>query len=133
MREFNVLLKEIAHLPDPDVKIKPYPNGAVVTFKNGRRQMLVVERQGDRYLMTSVVLGKTRVDNIGRAILLPRIWLRNRHTDCVAFMLDKRGRLVGRITQIAETLDPSELAFYIKSLARECDQFEYVLIGQDVQ
>ncbi len=133
MREFNALLKEIARLPDPDLKIKPYPNGAVVTFENGRRQMLVAERQGERYLMTSVVLGKTRVENIGRATLLPRIWLRNRHTDCVAFMLDKRGRLVGRITQIVETLDPSELAFYIKLLARECDQFEYVLIGLDIQ
>jgi len=83
--------------------------------------------------MTSVVLGKTRVENIGRATLLPRIWLRNRHTDCVAFMLDRRGRLVGRITQMVETLDPPELAFYIKLLARECDQFEYVLSGQDIQ
>jgi len=73
------------------------------------------------------------VKKIGRAQLLPRIWERNRETAVVAFNLDKRGRLVGQIEQLADTLDLSELAFYIELLARECDRFEYVLSGLDVE
>ena len=51
----------------------------------------------------------------------------------VTFTLDKRDRLIGYIEQLIHTTDPEELTFYIELLARECDQFEHVLTGEDRQ
>ena len=48
-----------------------------------------------------------------------------------AFGVDSRGRLVGRIAQVATTIQPAELVYYILLLARECDQFEFALVGVD--
>lgn len=104
-----------------------------VVFPNGRRQRMVIERQGERYLLTSVVLTPRQVQEIGRAELLLRLWQRNREINVVAFSLDRPGRLIGQVEQLAETLDLEELALYIELLARECDQFEYTLTGQDRQ
>jgi hypothetical protein len=132
MRNFNIRLKEVARMPELEMTIKPYNGGVVAIMGNRRKQMILTERQADRYVLTSVVIGRVRVENMGAETLLPRIWLRNRETNCVAFGLDKRGRLIGRIEQLVDTLDMAELAFYIQLLARECDQFEYALTGQDV-
>lgn len=131
MRKFNTLVKEVARMPNPSLQIKPHANGAVVLFGNNRRQRIVVERRPDRYVMTSIVLGRARVEGMRHAALLPRVWQRNRETNVVAFSLDRRGRLIGRIEQLAATLDASELAHYMQLLARQCDQFEYVLSGRD--
>jgi hypothetical protein len=132
MRNFNALLKEVVRMPELEMTINPHTGGVIAVMGNRRKQMIVTERQADRYVLTSVVIGRARVENMGTERLLPRIWLRNREISCVAFGLDKRGRLIGRIEQLADTLDKAELAFYIQLLARECDQFEYALTGQDV-
>jgi hypothetical protein len=47
--------------------------------------------------------------------------------------LNKKGQLRGQIEQLEETIDPEELYFYLEVLARECDQFEYALTGEDIQ
>lgn len=104
-----------------------------IVFPNGRRQRIAVERQREHYVLTSVVLKSRQVEEIGQAEVLTRLWQRNREMNVVAFSLDKRGQLVGRIEQLAETVDCEELTLYLELLARECDQFEYVLTGQDRQ
>ena len=78
MRNFNALLKEVARMPELEMTIKPHSGGAVAVMGNRRKQMIVTERHADRYLLTSVVIGRTRVENMGAETLLPRIWLRNR-------------------------------------------------------
>jgi hypothetical protein len=131
VHKFNMLIREVARMPNPSLQIKPHANGAVVLVGNNRRQRIVVERRMERYVMTSIVVGRARVEGMRHAALLPRIWQRNRETNVVAYSLDRRGRLVGRIEQLADTLNAVELAFYIQLLACECDQFEYVLSGRD--
>lgn len=132
MNNFRTLVEQAAKLSRPNgVVVEPHQSGAVVRFPNGRHQALLAERQGDRYILTSRVVGRARVDGFAVDDLMLRIWQRNRDTDVVAFGLDRRGRLVGRIEALAGTLSPDELAFYIEQLARECDQLEYVLSGQD--
>lgn len=104
-----------------------------VVFPNGRRQRITVERQGERYILTSVVLKSRQVEELGRTEILLRLWQRNRETNVVTFSVDKRGKLVGRVEQLADTIDSGELTLYLELLARECDQFEYSLTGQDRQ
>lgn len=106
-------------------------DAVTVILPNDHRQRIAVERRGAHYVLSSVVIGQARVAGLGRAELLPRLWERNRVTNVVAFTLDKRGRLIGQIEQIAETLDLDELATYLHWLARECDGLEYLLTGQD--
>ena len=38
---------------------------------------------------------------------------------------------MGRIEQVAATLQPEERVYYLVLLARECDQFEFALVGVD--
>ena len=133
MRKFKTLIRQVSGLPNPTAEIKLQRNGILVTFSNNRSQAISTDRQNDRYVMTSVVLGRRRVRRIGRSRLLPLFWQRNREANMVAFSLDKRGRLVGQIEQLTETIDPQELALYIELLARECDQFEYALSGKDLE
>lgn len=133
MRKLKTLIRQVSGLPNPNAEIELQRNSILVTFSNSRRQVISVERQNDHYLMVSVVLERSQVNRIGRSRLLALLWQRNREANIVAFSLDKRGRLVGQIEQLVETIDPQELAFYIELLARECDQFEYVLSGKDLE
>jgi len=53
--------------------------------------------------------------------------------DLVTFAFDDKNNLIGVIEQPALTLDHEELNLYIETLARECDRFEYILTGDDVE
>jgi hypothetical protein len=130
--KFDQLLRQIVER-ESGLKISIGEEGRSleVVFSNGRRQRITVEHQGKRYVLTSVVLKSIQVEKIGRAEILINLWQRNRETNVVAFSLDKRGQLVGQIEQLTEVIDPEETNFYLELLARECDQFEYVLTGQD--
>jgi hypothetical protein len=112
-------------------RLEALPNGAVLTLPNGRTQRVRVERQGERYVLSSVALGAQRVQLFDRHKLAVWLWEINRELGVVGLMLDRQGRLVGRIEQLAETLDAPEFALYLQLLARECDRLEYVLSGQD--
>lgn len=100
---------------------------------DGRRQEITIVRKSDYYVMTSTVLKEARVRSMGIDALYPRLWKRNLQTDVVAFTFDKQGKLIGRVEQLASTVDAEELRFYIETLARECDQLEYLLTGVDTQ
>lgn len=114
-----------------DVRLIPRGNGVLVEFKNGRQQFIGVEDCGPHQIATSVVIGAARVDRIGRPQALARAWQRNRHTDLIAFGLDRKGRLVGRVDLLASHLDPNEAAFALLQLARETDWLQHILTGTD--
>ena len=100
---------------------------------DGRRQDITIVRKGNYYVMTSTVLKEARARSKKIEELYPRLWKRNLQTDVVAFTFDKQSKLIGRIEQLASTVDAEELRFYIETLARECDQLEYLLTGVDTQ
>ncbi|HMR67611.1 MAG TPA: hypothetical protein PKE64_26670 [Anaerolineae bacterium] len=131
MDKFNQLLQQVVQPNDASLEFKPRQTGLEVRFRNGRHQVIEVDRRNEHYVMTSPVLGKHEVEKIGRSRVLARLWQRNRETNVVAFSLDKQGQLVGQIEQLAATIDQEELVFYLELLARECDQFEYALTGED--
>jgi hypothetical protein len=132
--KFNRLLQEASQKSELAVEIKKNWRGILVKFGNGRHQRVKVSRKRkDRYVMTSIVLKQKQVDEIGRTRILPRLWQRNRSVNVVTFSLSRKGDLIGQIEQVAETIDADELVFYVELLARECDQFEYLLTGKDVQ
>ena len=58
---------------------------------------------------------------------------KNDMKDLVSFAFDDKNNLVGIIKQPALTLDHDELKLYIEALARECDRFEYILTGKDIE
>ena len=131
MKRFEKLLAELRELPGSKLKLAYKGGEAVVSFPDGRRQTIHVRRNGNSYLLTSRVVGRTKVANMEPTDLACQIWSRNRVTDVVEFALDDFGRLIGRIEQVAETLKSNELEFYLTALAQECDRLEYLLTGRD--
>jgi len=116
------------------LELEPFGELVRVVFNNNRHQDITIEEDGDYYVMTSMVMGAQRVQNMGvDEVFLPWLWERNAHIDIVAFTLDKKGRLVGRTTHLKQTMDQEELRLYIEILARECDLLEYQLTGIDTQ
>jgi hypothetical protein len=133
MDKIAALLSEVAHLLPVDWRLEAVSSGVNLTMPNGRHQLVRIDLRGDRYVLSSVALGQQRVSQkpTDRIALITWLWKMNRELGVVGLMLDRAGRLVGRIEQVAETLDAAELALYMQLLARECDRLEYVLSGQD--
>jgi len=103
-----------------------------VTFENGRSQEIRYRREGDNYLFVSSVARPQAVRKIQLKGLAQRILARNRATEVVTFGLSPRNGIDAWVTHRADTLQPEELKFYLKVLAREADRFEYLLTGKDV-
>ena len=101
----------------------------------GRRHRinLARKRNGD-YVLTCVVLGSATVtDSKAKWRELARLaWRRNAEQELVTFAFDDSHRLVGQVRHPADHLDFEEFELYVRTLARECDRFEYLLTGQDV-
>ena len=133
VNNLKAVLHKVARELEAEVQWKADRAELTVEFSDGRKQRIHIERRSGRYLLTSVVLGRARVEEIGSTHLLPLLWQRNRETNVVAFDIDQRGRLIGRVEQVAETLDAEELAIYTKWLARQCDRLEYILSGLDIE
>jgi len=110
-----------------------FASGREQDADDDRRQDITIVRKGDYYVMTSTVLKEARVRSKKIDELYPQLWRRNVQTDVVAFTFDKQGKLIGRVEQLASTVDAEELRFYIEILARECDQLEYLFTGTDAQ
>jgi len=131
MERVEQLLAGLRKLPDTKLTLSYKAGEAVISFPDGRTQNIYIRRAGGCYVLTSRVIGSTKAGNMAPADLARRIWVRNRATDVVEFALDESDRLVGRIEQIAETLNRNELEFYLIALAQECDRLEYLLTGRD--
>ena len=133
MNQITTLLQSLNRIPNTNYALKYSPGKAKITLPNGRTQSITITRQGDLYILTSTVLGTRRMQ-----LLCPTpkqkvdiICQRNRATEVVTFTQDKKGRLIGVITQPAATMQKQELTYYLAKLAQECDRLEYLLTGGD--
>lgn len=112
--------------------VTPVADGLVVAFAGGRKQQIVVKKTDGSYLLTSNVLHRARVEELGRWNVLLALWARNHTSNLVGFRLDRSGKAIGYVEHEAESLDPNDLAYAIEILARECDRLEFILSGVDV-
>lgn len=123
----------IQKVTDSRLKVEAGPGWVKVMLGEGRSQTVHIQREDDRYVFTSVVLGATRTEQQRKDLMgfAERVWFRNRQTDVVNFTIDLQNRLVGRIENLADSLDDDELFFYLSRLAIECDRMEYLLTGDN--
>ena len=60
-------------------------------------------------------------------------WERNRGCSIVGFRLDRKGRLIGEAWVPLIGLERAELELILNHVAAECDRFEHLLTGKDVE
>ncbi len=102
--------------------------------EDGRKQRIRLKRDKDIYVFYSMIhKGSLIKGKRLRREIAYRAWRKNDMKDLVTFAFDDRGNLIGVIEQPVLTLDHEELKLYIETLARECDRFEYILTGDDVE
>jgi hypothetical protein len=82
------------------------------------------------YSLSAVVVGKATVSALPNLAI--QAWRRNRSTPLVGFRVDERGRLVGEAWAPNVGLTPIEFQTYVRTVAVECDRFEYTLTGRDI-
>ncbi len=101
----------------------------------GRKQKIHLKRDGEMYLFSSIVLGADhfRRRTKYRREVAYRAWRKNALKDLVTYTFDEAGNLMGVFEQPVATLDLEELLLYIETLAKECDRFEYILTGLDLE
>jgi len=100
-----------------------------VSLPDGRRHRVRVDDAGETFQLVSVVVSAT----VGAGIedLPMRTWQRNRRTELVGFRIDRRGRLVGMSWVPKPGLSEDEFQLYVRTLASECDRYEFELTGED--
>lgn len=136
MNELNSLLYEIdALLASKRIRGERNGNQLLVRLdRSDRTQKIRVAQQKSTYKFTSVV---ARVkDVIGRGTqarndLVFRILCRNALKPIVFLQIDDRDSVVGQVTCPVSSADAPEIEFYLTTLARDCDRFEYILLGLD--
>lgn len=102
-----------------------------VRFEDERRHRVMVKDEGDAYLISGFVVRQAVVTSMPD--LPVRVWLRNRATHLVGFRIDQRLRLVGEAWVPKSGLTPEEFQLYVRTVATECDRFEYILTGRDIE
>jgi hypothetical protein len=102
-----------------------------VRFADGRHHRVRVDDCGDDYQLSAFVVRQAVVNRM--ADLPDRVWSRNASTPLVGFRVDRQGRLVGEARVPKAGLSAAEFQLYLRTLAVECDRFEYVLTGRDVE
>ena len=98
---------------------------------SGRSHTVYVDETQKGLRLWGIVAKPARRAQIESAEL--RAWLRNRVTELVGFKTDRHGRLIGEAWVPEAGLTADEWAFYVNTVARVCDHFEYVLTGRDVE
>ena len=107
-----------------------FDDGVEVRFDTGRSHKVTVEDRGDTFLVRSVAARSSAVSEIRDAAL--RAWIRNRSVSLVGFRVDERGRMIGEAWIPKIGLTPAEFQLYVRTVASECDRFEFQLTGQDL-
>jgi hypothetical protein len=112
-------------------------NGRSVTVQicdDGRKQRVRFKKGKNMYTFYSIIhKGRLIKGKMLRREIAYRAWRKNDMKDLVTFAFDDKNNLVGVIEQPVITIDHEELKLYIETLARECDRFEYILTGADVE
>ncbi len=99
-----------------------------VTVGRSRKHRITVEDCGDALRLTGVVVGSRRSDQDGLEV---EVWQRNRRLMLVGMRFDKQDRLIGESWAPKAGLVQDEFLLYLRTLARECDRYEFQLTGQD--
>lgn len=102
-----------------------------VVFGDRRRHRVSVDDEGEDYRVSAVVVRQAVVSSTPNLAI--RAWGRNRATTLVGFRIDERGRLVGEAWVPKPGLTAEEFQLYLRAVAGECDRFEYLLTGRDVE
>lgn len=102
-----------------------------VTFTNGRRQRVRIEDQGDAFRLSSVAARAGQLRDISDPALVA--WQRNRSLSLMGFRVDKRSRMIGEAWIPKAGLTAEEFQLYVRTVALECDRFEFQLTGRDVE
>lgn len=100
-----------------------------VSLPDERRHRVRVEDAGESFQLTSVVVSASVGDGIEDLPI--RTWQRNRGTELVGFRIDSKGRLVGISWVPKAGLSEAEFQLYVRTLASECDRYEFELTGKD--
>lgn len=103
-------------------------DGVEVTIARSRKHRITVDDCGDALRLTGVVVGSRRSERDGLEV---EVWQRNRRLMLVGMRFDKQGRLVGESWVPKAGLVADEFLVYVRTLARECDRFEFQLTGED--
>jgi hypothetical protein len=106
-------------------------NQVQVTLEKGRHQLVEVTASDDMIYLYSVVARAAIVAQFENAAL--RAWQRNRAVSIVAFRVDERGRMVGETWVPTAGLTREEFQLYVRTIAIECDRFEFQLTGADAE
>lgn len=96
-----------------------------------RQHRVTVEEHGSEYLLSAFVVRQSVVGSAPG--LAMEAWLRNRATRLVGFRIDVRGRLIGEAWVPKAGLTAEEFQLIARTVAAECDRFEYALTGRDVE
>jgi hypothetical protein len=128
----KTVLDEIRHaIANDELDWDIEGSSVLIRFKTGRQQRVTLSLEGETYVLESIVLAKKdRPDDLSPRDLIARAWRRNAHTEIVAFGLDRREKLVGKVRVPAKSIQ-RHARTYFELLAIECDRFEYVLTGAD--
>ena len=102
-----------------------------VTFSDERRHRVTIEDRDDDYLISAFVVRQAVVNSIPDLPL--QIWIRNRATQLVGFRIDRSRRLLAEAWVPKPGLTAEEFQLYVRRVAAECDRFEYLLTGRDIE
>ena len=115
-----------------EAKLQLHEDAIEVKFDDDRRHAVYVEVPQEATLRLWSIVAKPgtlrSIDNVNL-----RAWSRNRVTDLVGFKVDRRGRLIGEAWVPVAGLNADEWGFYVRTVARACDRFEYILTGRDLE
>jgi Putative bacterial sensory transduction regulator len=103
--------------------------GILVLFASGRAQRVEITVNDDAYVLRSVVAKQSIVSRDPEPTL--RTWLRNQQVSLVGFRIDERGRIVGESILLKAGLTAEEFQVVLRTVAVECDRFEYQLTWHD--
>jgi len=102
-----------------------------VSFHDGRSHQVRVAEESDGWRLTAVVARAGDLGNVAAPAL--KAWERNQSMRLAGFRIDERGRLVGEELVPGAGMTAEEFQTYVRALAAECDRFEYLLTGRDVE
>lgn len=131
MRSAAEAARGLRRIPGTRLEAELAGDGLLVRLPGGRSQRIRIEEQDGRLVLSSAVAPPSALAHLSDREIAEILWRRNRETDVVAFSLDPRSRLVGRIEQPSASAGEDEIAFYLARLALECDRLEFLLTGRD--
>lgn len=102
----------------------------VVDLAGARKHRVKVYDEGHQLRLRGIVATPSRIGDLDHETR--RAWEHNRTDSLVGFRIDRRGRLVGECLVSTAGITADEFAFCLRTVAAECDRYEYLLTGKDV-